>query len=104
VSTSNGALGAAAMAAIAASPPATPNAPATSRSTGIPTTCAPTRSDAIAWRPRPVRVRSRIQVATIASTTARASTKNARTWIEAPAMVMTPPRPASLNGKGSGKT
>ena len=62
VSTSTAPLGAATTAAIAAIPPAAPNAIATSESTGTPTMRAPSASDAIACSARPTRVRSSVQL------------------------------------------
>ena len=104
VSTSTAPLGAATTAAIAAIPPATPNATATSLSTGMPTILAPSASDAIACNARPIRVRSSVQPAAAASASATAITKKERTWIDAPPTVTKPSCPTWRNGSGSGKT
>ena len=55
--TENGPLGAAATAITTASAPTRPNASPTYRSSGTPTMRAPSTSSAIAWSPRPNRVR-----------------------------------------------
>ena len=104
VSAEKGALGAAAIAASAAIPPASANASVTSRSSGTPTIRAPSASSTIARRPRPERVCVSAQLAAPASASATTSTKSPRTWMLAPPTVTKPSCPIRLNGSGSGKT
>ena len=92
----NGADGAAATAASAASPPTRPKASATSVSTGSPTKRAASGSDEIACSARPCRVRSSVHAASAASAAASPITKNDRTWTLAPAIVTIPFRPDVL--------
>ena len=104
VSTSKGALGAAAIAPSAATAPASAKARVSSRSTGTPIARAAAGSSAIARSPLPTRERASKAVVAAASASVTPRTKNERTCTEAPAIVTTPPRPIRSNGSGSGKT